>query len=208
MNCRTVDGRQKNAECTVRAEGRRQEDCMQQACRQVAFRALGPNVQRSVLAIVVQLGEAPQMLHTLVVVAVVVVAVVVVGIKLQMNSRHVISCLTASLQLSAMGHLLPGLAWFWLWFGQHLLLVQLNYVKAVRGCCNTFYGQRLGQLKSCKCSYFGFRLIVLRLSVAIGSSLSSPIPGVLLLSLDWFGKRQTNQEKVTNFFLRALSFPS
>lgn len=84
---------------------------MQQASRQVAFRALGPNVQRSVLAIVVQLGEAPQMLHTLVVVAVVVVAVVVVGIKLQMNSRHVISCLTASLQLSAMGHLLPGLAW-------------------------------------------------------------------------------------------------
>lgn len=83
---------------------------MQQASRQVAFRALGPNVQRSVLAIVVQLGEAPQMLHTLVVVAV----VVVVGIKLQMNSRHVISCLTASLQLSAMGHLLPGLAWLWL----------------------------------------------------------------------------------------------
>lgn len=79
---------------------------MQQASRQVAFRALGPNVQRSVLAIVVQLGEAPQMQHTLV-----VVAVVVVGIKLQMNSRHVISCLTASLQLSAMGHLLPGLAW-------------------------------------------------------------------------------------------------
>lgn len=84
---------------------------MQQASRQVAFRALGPNVQRSVL--VVQLGEAPQMLHTLVVVAVVVV-VVVVGIKLQMNSRHVISCLTASLQLSAMGHLLSGLAWLWL----------------------------------------------------------------------------------------------
>lgn len=83
---------------------------MQQACRQVPFRALGPNVQRSVLAIVVQLGEAPQMLHTLVVVAV----VVVVGIKLQMNSRHVISCLTASLQLAAMGHLLPGLAWLWL----------------------------------------------------------------------------------------------
>lgn len=172
---------------------------MQQASRQVPFRALGPNVQRSVLAIVVQLGEAPQMLHTLV-----VVAVVVVGIKLQMNSRHVISCLTASLQLSAMGHLLPGLAWL----GQHLLLVQLNYEKAARGCCNTFYGQRLGQLKSCKCSYFGFRLIVLRLSEAIGSSLSSPIPGVLLLSLDWFGKRQTNQEKVTNFFLRALFFPS
>lgn len=83
---------------------------MQQASRQVPFRALGPNVQRSVLAIVVQLGEAPQMLHTLVVVAVVVV-VVVVGIKLQMNSRHVISCLTASLQLSARGHVLPGLAW-------------------------------------------------------------------------------------------------
>lgn len=110
MNCRTGDCRQKNAECTVRAEGRRQEDSMQQASRQVPFRALGPNVQRSVLAIVVQLGEAPQMLHTLVVVAV----VVVVGIKLQMNSRHVISCLTASLQLSAMGHLLPGLAWLWL----------------------------------------------------------------------------------------------
>lgn len=147
---------------------------MQQASRQVAFRALGPNVQRSVLAIVVQLGEAPQMLHTLVVVAV----VVVVGIKLQMNSRHVISCLTASLQLSAMGHLLPGLAWL----GQHLLLVQLNYKKAVRGCCNTFYGQRLGQLKSCKCSYFGFRLIVLRLSVAIGSSFL-PLPwGIIIIT--------------------------
>lgn len=65
-----------------------------------------------------------------------------------------------------------GLAWLWL--GQHLLLVQLNYVKAVRGCCNTFYGQRLGQLKSCKCSYFGFRLIVLRLSGAIGSSFFPP----------------------------------
>lgn len=104
------------------------------------------------------------MLHTLVV----VVVVVVVGIKLQMNSRHVISCLTASLQLSAKGHPLPGLAWLSLALpASSFAATQLREGSAGRGCCNTFYGQRLGQLKSCKCSYFGFRLIVLRLSVAI-----------------------------------------
>lgn len=139
------------------------------------------------------------MLHTLVV----VVVVVVVGIKLQMNSRHVISCLTASLQLTAKGHLLPGQAWLSLaWPASSFAATQLREGSAERGCCNTFYGQRLGQLKSCKCSYFGFRLIVLRLSVAIASSTAN-IPVELLLSLDWFGKRQTNQEKVTNSFFYA-----
>lgn len=43
-------------------------------------------------------------------------------------------------------------------------------------------------------------------SVAIGcstfsSSSSDRIPAELLLSLDWFGKRQTNQEKATRTFL-------